>query len=362
MRIMVVTGSSGGHIFPAFSFLDTLKARYKKDVDTLLILPRTSLERGIRTDGYNVHYVSGVSIKLNLDFINFIALLKLFKACLESLILCLEFRPDIVVGFGSLVSVPVLFFAWVFRIKTLIHEQNVSPGQANRLLAKFTDKIAVSFSSTQAYLRVPSEKIVLTGNPIRKDLKRIDKNKALDFFGLSHTKFTILIMGGSSGSHSINMGCLKAVSLISDRAKIQLIHLTGVKDYHLVESGYQNLNIENKIFSFLKDISYAYNAADLVISRAGATSIAEIIFFGLPAILVPYPFVYKHQLSNAKFLESRATAIIIEDDKLDSAILKDTLQDLINEPAQLEKMRHNYNNIPKIEADDLLVKEVMALN
>lgn len=361
MKILVVTGPSGGHIFPALSFLDALKDRCK-DVHTLLILPKRSLENRIIPNGYNARYISVTTLKLSLDFKNLIAIWKFFKGTLESLILFLEFKPDMVVGFGSLVSVPMILLAWIFRTKSLIHEQNLIPGQANRLLAKFSDRIAVSFLETKNYLGSASGRIALTGNPLRKDLKRIDKNRALDFFGLSPDKFTLLVMGGSLGSHKINQAVLDALSTLSDKSKLQVIHLTGRQDYDFLNSTYQKLNINIKLSNFLKEMHYGYSASDLVISRAGATSIAEIINFKLPAIIIPYPFAYKHQLSNAKFLEIKGCAIIIEDDKLDSARLKEVLEDLMNNPDKLKEMRYNYKDIPQLPADELLVKEVAALN
>lgn len=361
MKVLVVTGESGGHIFPALSFLYTLKAKYK-DVDTLLIAPKRSLENRIIPNGYPVRYISIATVKLSLDFKNLTAILNFFKGTLESLSLFLEFKPDMVVGFGSLVSIPLVFWAWIFRTRTLIHEQNLIPGRANRLLAKFTDRIAISFAQTKDYLRNYSSKIALTGNPIRNDLKRLDKNKGLDFFGLSSDKFTLLVMGGSLGSHRINAVCLDALSLLSDKSKLQLIHLSGMKDYDILKRGYQNLELKVKLFSFLKEISYAYNASDLVICRAGATTLSEIIFFKLPAIIIPYPFAYRHQLSNAKFLASQGCALNIENAQLNSAKLREILQDLINNPDKLNKMRYNYNSISQLQADDLLVKEVMALN
>lgn len=364
MRVLVVSGTSAGHVFPALSFLDKLKDSYK-DIDTLLILPRNSLERKIAIpNGYNIRYVSTVQVKAKLDLRNLIALLKFFQGYLESLVLILEFRPDVVVGFGTLVSVPIVLLAWIFRIRTLIHEQNVIPGRANRFLAKFTDRVAVSFSDTTDYFKVPRERITLTGNPVRRELKRIAKSDALDLFGLSSDKFTItiLVMGGSMGSHRINTAFLNAISMISDRSKLQVIHLTGLKDYAWVDSSYRNLNIKAKVFSFLKDMDYAYSACDLVVCRAGATTISEIIFFASPAIIVPYPFAYGHQLNNAKFLEAKGTAVIIEDDKLDTPLLRETIEGFINNYYKLKKMRDNYNDITPLLAGDLLVREITALN
>ena len=168
MRILVITGASGGHIFPALGFLDILRDKYK-DISTLLVLPRiNNIINQMQKFDYQVKYISVSSIKLNLDFKNFMAIFRFFKGTLESIVILLSFKPDIIVGFGSLVSVPMVMLAWLLRIKTLIHEQNVIPGRANRFLARFNDKIAVSFAETEGYLKKYKRKVVLTGNPIRR--------------------------------------------------------------------------------------------------------------------------------------------------------------------------------------------------
>lgn len=370
MKILVVTGASGGHIFPALAFLDTLKEKYK-NIETLLVLPLSLVQRrdlpkaGITNQigiaDYKVNYIFVSTIKLRLDFKNFAAILIFLKSFLKSVFILLEFRPDIVVGFGGLPSVPLIIFAWLFRIKNLIHEQNVIPGRANRFLMKFTDRIAVSFVETKDYFRNCQTKIVLTGNPVRKELIRIDRDKALDFFGFNDSKFTILVMGGSQGSHRINLGFLKTISNISDRNKFQVIHLTGAGDYDLLKQGYSNLNVDSRLFGFLKDMQYAYSASDLVLSRGGATTIAEIISFRLPAVIVPYPYAYKHQLSNAKVLEKNGSAFIIEDDTLDTDILRHTIEGIINNPDKIKAMRMSYDYFSNVDANALFVNEVLSL-
>jgi len=364
---LVACGSSGGHIFPALGFLDILKDKFRslsvgrdkhRDIDILLILPKRSIINQIETLGYKVKYISISPIKLNIDFKNIVAISRFFKGIFESIFILLSFKPDVVIGFGSLVCIPIVILAWAFRIKTLIHEQNVIPGRANRFLAKFTDKIAISFEETKNYLKSYKRKIIFTGNPLRKGLVKIEKNRALDFFGLGYNKFTILVMGGSIGSHSINLGFLNAISMMSDRFKLQIIHLTGLGDCDLLKDRYKDLNINIKLFSFLKAMQYAYSASDLVICRAGATTIAEIISFGLPAIIVPYPFAYEHQLNNAKVLENNGCAIIIKDNELDTDILRQTIEDLTNNFGKIQKMRSRYGNIPRPATNDLLVDEV----
>lgn len=360
MKILIVTGASGGHIFPALSFLNALKDKYKQ-ADTLFVLPKESIRVQIISQVHNIKYLSISPLKLHFDFKNFIAILRFIKGSLESLVLLLEFKPDVVVGFGSINSIPLLFFAWLFRIKTLIHEQNVYPGRANRLLAKFADKVAISFEESKNYLRVEKEKIIFTGNPAHQELEKVEKNQALRFFGLDNNKFTILVMGGSRGSHSININFLNAVSMFCDSSQFQIIHIAGARDYDSLEKSYKNLRIKLKLFSFLNQMQNAYSAADLAICRGGATTIAELINFGLPAVIVPYPYAYKHQIKNAQILEKRGAGIIVEDRDLNAHLLKERIEPFLNNPQKIQDMRLGYSSFPRIDANKILIEEAMSL-
>lgn len=360
MKVLVVAGRSGGHIFPALGLLDTLKDRYRNNIEELLVLPKSNLTDKVANFNYNVDYISISSVKLSLKPKNLIAIWGFLKGSLESAFILMKFQPDIVVGFGSLVCIPMIVFAWLFRIKTLIHEQNVIPGRANRFLARFTDRFAVSFIETYDYFKYCQRKIALTGNPIRNELKPIDKNKARDFFGFSNDKFTVLVMGGSLGSHRINTAFLRAVSIISKKHNLQVIHLSGAGDYDLLKDGYKGISVNLRLFTFLKAMQYAYSACDLVISRAGATAITEIIFFGLPAIIVPYPYAHRHQLNNAQVFSKIGSGFVIPDDKLDSDILGEVIEFLIDNPQRLEYMRLSYRNVSKCNANDLLTDEITS--
>jgi UDP-N-acetylglucosamine--N-acetylmuramyl-(pentapeptide) pyrophosphoryl-undecaprenol N-acetylglucosamine transferase len=377
-KVMVVTGSSGGHIFPALAFLEKLKEKYST-IDVFLVLPRpfcrvedilekrpkslvnNSVVKRIDNLGYRIKYLPISAIRLNFSLKNFFAICNFFKGTLEGLALFIRFGPDIVVAFGSIICIPVVFFAWIFRIKTILHEQNVIPGRANRFLAKIADRIAISFSESSSYLSSSVNRLVVTGNPLRQSLKKIDKKEALRFFALSDMKFTVLVTGGSQGSHKINLCFQQAFSGLSDKEKLQVIHLAGDKDYDLLKELYKDSKEDIKLFDFLKDMQYAYSAADLIITRAGATTISEIILFKLPAIIVPYPYAYQHQLANARILEKRGLAVIIEDRLLDERRLKDALEGLLNNRQKLQDMRSGYGSLEVPLAAERLVECAVSL-
>jgi len=359
-RILVITGSSGGHIFPALGLLDTLKEQ-NPSIETLLLLPRCSMKNQIANFKYPLRYLSFSPIRLSLDFSNIMSILRFFKGASEELSALWEFRPDVVVGFGSLVSLPLILLARAARIKTIIHEQNVIPGRANKLLAFFSNRIALSFAATKDYLKCPAEKLVVTGNPLRQEIAFIDKARARDYFRLSQDRFTILVSGGSQGSHSINGGFLKIAPLLAERYPLQVIHSSGEKDYAALQQQYQRGGIEARVYSFLRAMQYAYSASDLVISRAGATTIAELMLFKIPALLVPYPYAYKHQLANARVLADRGCAIILDDAQFAQGEGRQILGKIIGDSKELEKMRNNYNGFDASEAAGRLRDAVLRL-
>ena len=361
MKILVAAGASGGHIFPALSFLAALKEK-EKAIDILLVLPERSRKNVSLPEGSEVKYLSISALRLAFDYQNLLAVAGLLKGSLESIFVLAQYKPDAVVGFGGIESLPLVFFGWFFRIKTLLHEQNVIPGRANRLLAKFVDRVAVSFVETKDYLKISPEKVVVTGNPIRKELRVVDKAEASKFFGFQEDKFTVLVMGGSQGSQHVNAGALKAFAYFKNLQNLQVIHLAGIKENQLIENMYNSLGINARVYSFLNAMEFAYSAADVAITRAGATTVTELIFFKLPAILVPYPYAYQHQVANAKVLERKGCALIIKDQELGTDVLSLALNSVIKNCGMLCSMRSQFRQFPENNAATLLVKEVMALS
>jgi UDP-N-acetylglucosamine--N-acetylmuramyl-(pentapeptide) pyrophosphoryl-undecaprenol N-acetylglucosamine transferase len=356
----VVTGSSGGHIFPALSLLDSLKEQ-SPEIETLLLLPKRSIKNQIGDFKYPVRYVSFSTLKLSLDPRNILSILRFLKGASEELLVLWKFRPAVVVGFGSLASLPLILFARAAGIKTIIHEQNVIPGRANRFLAFFSNSIALSFTATKNYLKCPVEKIVVTGNPLRQEIRPIARAKARDYFRLNQDRFTILVSGGSQGSQSINSGFLKIAPLLAERYSLQVIHSSGGKDYAAVQQQYRKARIEARVYSFLSAMQYAYSASDLVISRAGATTIAELMLFKIPALLVPYPYAYKHQLANARVLAKQGCAVLLDDAQFTGGEAREVLEKIIGNNQELEKMRNNYKGFDADKAVGRLRDAVLAL-
>jgi len=274
-------------------------------------------------------------------------LFKLFFSAIETLVIFLVFNPDIIVGFGGYASFFAIFLGWVFKKKTLIHEQNVIPGLANRLLARLVDKIAISFAQTSEFLTFAKKRTVLTGYPLRQDLMRIEKNKALSFFGFSDDRVTLLVMGGSQGSHKINMCVADALYAFGQKHRIQLIHLSGKTDCAYLRSFYTLNNIKAAVFDFLRQMHYAYCAADFAIARAGAGTVMELAYFRVPVFFIPYPYAAGHQKENAKVLQESRACIIIDDKELSPQRIQMILSQYLDNPSEFV-----YNRIPEVVRPD----------
>ncbi|MCU0650816.1 MAG: UDP-N-acetylglucosamine--N-acetylmuramyl-(pentapeptide) pyrophosphoryl-undecaprenol N-acetylglucosamine transferase [Candidatus Omnitrophica bacterium] len=359
MKILAAAGSSGGHIFPALAFLDCVKSAYP-DSGTLLVVPSTKLDRNIFSKGHPVRNTGVRAISRKVSLSNIRACAAFFKSFFQSAAILAEFKPDAVVGFGSIASVPVVICAWLMRIPVLIHEQNVIPGKANRLLIHICQKCAISFEQTAQFLGENGSKLVLTGNPVRRDLTVIDKAHAVEYFKLKPGIKTLLVMGGSQSSRKINFGFAQAFKKLGLQDSLQVIHLCGTIDKKELESEYGRDIAGVRLVEFMNDMQYAYSASDLAVCRAGATTIAELVKYRLPAVLIPYPYAQAHQTANAQVLEEAGCARIIQDSGLEEGTLLTALDGLLRTPRALENMRSGFERFCSIKTASL-AEEVKKL-
>ncbi len=334
VKVLITCGGTGGHIFPGISLAQELKGR---DIVKDIILVGTShpLERKIFSlAGLPYAIIPTAKLAVYNPFKFLLFLIKFTAASFKSVWILLKFNPERVIGFGGYASLPVCIFAAILGKRLFIHEQNYLPGLANKMLSGVATAVAVSYKETCEFFK---GKAVYVGNPIRKRLLKNDKEQAIKSFGLKVEKFTILVMGGSQGSHRINMLVCDLLALLSDEEKkqIQIIQIAGPRDYDVVYDRYCKCGIEAKVYDFVDDIGLAYRAADLVISRAGATAIFEIAALGLPSILIPYRYAGGHQYYNAMAIEKQGGAVIADETKLTPAILKEKIFELKNNRARL---------------------------
>lgn len=363
-RAIITGGGTGGHIYPALAVANRLM---EKGWDVLYIGSRTGLEgKIIPREGLAYQEVSVAPLPRRLTPRVLGAIFKTTTGIFQAFQLIKEYQPDVVLGTGGFVAGPVVLAATLKGIPTVIHEQNVYPGFTNKLLSYRVDRIALNFADAdQFFSSNVREKLVVTGNPIREIILKTSKEEGLKEFGFSVHRKTLLVFGGSQGSMSINRAMLELYKYYENSREIQIIHLTGEKNYQQIMEEIKKRGIaldknrNYKIMPYLSKMEFAYAVADLIIYRAGATGIAEITARGIPAILVPYPFAAEnHQEYNARNLEKHGAAIMISDDQLNGKILINKIEDLIKNERKLKEMALNSKKLGQPDATEKLVKLV----
>jgi len=365
VRIILSGGGTGGHIYPALAIASELKQRLP-DVELLYIGTERGLESKIvpaRGITFNTIDVSGIDrssmLKASKSMIKFPA--SFFQA--RSIIK--EFQPDIIVGTGGYVSFPIVLAGTFFGIKTIIHEQNAFPGLANRNLAKRVDRVLLTFEEANQYLS--GNNIKVTGLPVRKEIMTANRATAKKNLGLDDKRFTLLAFGGSLGAMSINRAMLDFIDRSRDEA-LQIIWLTGQSAFEAMQAELEKRLDLKKMRCKLSMLPYLYTmedalaAADLAVSRAGASTVCELEVLGLPAILVPYPYAAdNHQEKNARALVEKNAALMVIDEFLDGYTLYQKVQELKNRPEQLHAMGQNMRKEAKPDALKEIVDEILGL-
>ncbi len=326
--VLLACGGTGGHIFPAFSVAEELKKKYPA-LRLVYVCGNKDIENAIfrMISGEKVIPVESAPFRGGYSLFSPAFLLKLLQGFRQSYKILRTEKPSIVVGFGGHFSFPVILAARCLGIKTVIHEQNVMPGFANKVLMRFADAVALSFEETRAYL-APHRFMKRTGNPIRASIEKDCREEALKFFGFSPEKVTVLVLGGSQGAESINTVFLESLAKlpVELRSSLQAVHLTGKMSTALAEEACAKEGVFSRAFSFFERMDLVYGAADFALGRAGATFLAEAKAKQTPAILVPYPFAGGHQLLNARaFLES-GNSWVIEQKDLSAEMLAPVLK------------------------------------
>ncbi|MFA5059928.1 MAG: undecaprenyldiphospho-muramoylpentapeptide beta-N-acetylglucosaminyltransferase [Candidatus Omnitrophota bacterium] len=333
MKIIIATGGSGGHVFPALSVAIELRSRGHEIV--FLGTPGLAAEK---IEKNNFRFVGlcakGIAYRSLASF--FVSINCMLTATGQALRFLKEFKPDVVAGFGGYGAFPTVAAAFLLRCPTLIHEQNVVPGKANYLLSKFSKRVAVSFAESRRYFN--QKKVVLTGCPCRKKPNELPREEILRKFNLSPDKPIILIVGGSQGSRRINKDFFEAAILLKESLDFQIIHISGKKDYEDLKASYERSGMHFCLFDFLDEIDLAYMASDLVICRAGAMTINEVALFRLPAVLIPYPFAGGHQKENAKVLCRAQIAQMIEEHELTPERLRAVILELLTRRIKKEEI------------------------
>jgi UDP-N-acetylglucosamine--N-acetylmuramyl-(pentapeptide) pyrophosphoryl-undecaprenol N-acetylglucosamine transferase len=352
MRVILAGGGTGGHLFPGVAVAREFQRR---DAMTKILFVGT--DRGIETrvlprEGFALETITVKGLKGRGFRGVWDALYGIPAGVLQSLGVVKRFRPDCIVGLGGSASGPLLVAGKLRGIRCAIMEQNLQPGFTNKMLARFVDKIFTSYRESASYL--PSEKVLETGNPVR--WQRLPDAPKGD-------KFTLLIFGGSAGAHRVNMAVLDGLKQMTDLAsQLRIIHQTGAADFPAISKAYQALPFEAEALPFIEKMDDAYARADLVLCRAGATTVAELTAFGKAAILIPYPYaIYDHQRWNAQALADKGAAEMILDHELNGAALAVRLRAYVADQKKIELMARAALAMGRPEAAARIVDECYAL-
>ena len=364
LRVIVSGGGTGGHIFPAVSIANAIKA-LQPEAKILFVgaLGRMEMQRvpaagyeikGLPIRGFFRPLWKPANIGVAIDYL---------KSKWQAKKLLKEFRPDVAVGVGGYASAAALGAANSLGIPTLLQEQNSYAGLANKNLARKAEKICVAYEGMERFF--PAEKIILTGNPVRQNLldTTISREEAIKNFGLDPKKKTILLVGGSLGARTINESMLQHLDLIKSSTDVQFIWQTGKIYSAEIAKKLEGQVFPNlKVTDFITDMGAAYKAADLVISRAGASSISEFCLIGKPVILVPSPNVAEdHQTKNALALSTRDAAIYVKDAEAPATLLKLAI-DTVKDEAKLKSLSENVLKLALPDSAEIIAKEVIKLS
>lgn len=360
IRVIISGGGTGGHIFPALAVAGALKSM-NKNTKILFVGARGRMEmEKVPAAGYEI-------IGLNISGFNRSSVLsnikvpfRLFSSLLKAGSVIRKFRPDVVVGVGGYASGPVLFMATLMKIPSLIQEQNSYAGITNKILGKRVQRICVAYDNMEKYF--PADKLVLTGNPVRKEILsgKEKRAEAIKWFSLDSQHRTVLVIGGSLGARTINKSIMAGWKQLCDKG-LQVIWQTGKQFFKTAEGIEKESGGMVKVHEFISRMDLAYSAADLIVSRAGASSISELAIAAKPVILIPSPNVAEdHQTKNAMALVEKNAALIIRDDQSEES-LTDSIIDLANDENTRRRLISGIEKLAIHDADVKIANEVRRL-
>jgi UDP-N-acetylglucosamine--N-acetylmuramyl-(pentapeptide) pyrophosphoryl-undecaprenol N-acetylglucosamine transferase len=357
-KIILSGGGTGGHIYPAIAIANELKFRFP-EADFLFVGAKDRMEmEKVPQAGYDIKglWISGIQRKLTLK--NLMFPFKLLSSLWRARKIVKAFKPDVVIGTGGFASGPLLHVAASSGIPCLIQEQNSYPGITNKLLAKKVKKICVAYNGLERFF--PKDKIIKTGNPVRQDLLDIDEKtvEAKNHFNLKHGKYTLLVLGGSLGARRINELIEHELDFF-DTQNIQIIWQCGKLYYQQYKIYNNTKNVQ--VYEFLNNMDFAYAAADIVISRAGASSVSELCIVGKPVMFIPSPNVAEdHQTKNAMTIVESDAAMIIKEADLE-VDFKNKFSQLIASPDKQKELGQNIKKLALVNATKEIADEVENL-
>ena len=363
MKVLLSGGGTGGHVYPAIAIADKIKENHP-DAEIMFVGTQNGIESQlVPNNGYEIKTITIQGFKRKIDLENGKRVITLCKGLNEASKIIKEFKPDLVIGTGGYVSAPILFISSVNKnITTIIHEQNSFPGVTNKILSTTVSKVLTSFD--ESHKRFPStakDKLYLTGNPVRKEILNTNKETARETLNISPDKKMVLCYGGSGGSRKINDSMVKLVKDMLNN-DLAFIFATGKNFYDSFMQNFENINFNEyqRIVPYLNDMPNALAACDVVITSAGAISLAEITAKGKPCVIIPKAYTAEnHQEYNAKSIEKENAGVCILEKDLTDKLLSNTVLDLLDDNERLITMSNNSKNIGNVDAIDCIYEQIM---
>jgi UDP-N-acetylglucosamine--N-acetylmuramyl-(pentapeptide) pyrophosphoryl-undecaprenol N-acetylglucosamine transferase len=364
VRILIAAGGTGGHVYPALAIAEALQA-LESGVSLAFVGSVDGFERPLvaeggvtfaRYDEVRAGPLHGVS---PLQFIS--SLFQLVIGTLQAFALLLRNRPAALLLTGGWVGLPVALAAWVLRVPSLIYLPDIEPGLTIRALRPFATQVAVTAPAAQQYFRAGHT--VVTGYPLRKDVTGATREAGIAHFKLDPSRKTLLVFGGSRGARSINTALLDHLPTLMQRDDLQIIHVTGTLDWDEIRARLATMGDlpHYHPYAYLhREMGLAFAAADLVVSRSGASILGEFPFFGLPSILVPYPYAWRYQKVNADYLAERGAAIVLQDEAM-ARDLSGTITALLDDTARLAQMRDHARALAQPEGAQRAAEALLRL-
>ncbi len=356
MRVLIAGGGTGGHLFPGIALAEEVSTRDVRN-DVVFVGTNRGLEaRVVPAAGFKFEAITSRGLKGMGLVKTLLGLLTLPLSLFESWKILRRYQPDVVVGVGGYSSGPVVLTAWLMRVPTAVQEQNALPGLTNRILGHFVQAIFLAFEEAVAFF--PEKKSWVIGNPIRRKLMENFLRSKIE-----HPNFSILVFGGSLGAKGINSRMLDALDHLGDlKGKLQFLHQTGKADVEQVRTGYQDKGFNAEVVEFIEDMSEAYARCELVVCRAGATTVAELTVCKKASILIPFPFATDdHQAVNARALVDAGAALMFREVELDGAMLAGQIRALAADPDKLKKMEKAAGLLGRPEASKELADVLVRL-
>ena len=360
-RVVFTGGGTGGHLYPLLAVAEEFRERYPLVEVVFIGSERGTEARVVPKEGYPLRILEIEAVMGRPIHKKMRALYRVYRAVRRCYRELEELRPEVVVGSGGYVSVPATVSAWLLGVPVVILEQNAVPGWANRFLGMISDAVCVTHQETMKYF--PRRKVHLTGNPVSRKVLMGSRRSGLKIFSLREELFTVLVFGGSSGAHAINRAMTEALQWLLDlREEIQFLHQTGDRDYEFVREAYQRYGFRGTVTPYIYQMPEAYAVADLVVCRAGATTIAELCVTGRPSILIPYPHATgDHQLRNAERLQAMGASVVIRQEELTGQVLADEIKRLYRDEGLRGQMGSRARAGARLDAAERVVDIAVSL-